>query len=612
MNVASKRRAPLWSRVGTLLVLLLVPVLALAGAENVAVPLDSKGLPLWEVRTYDDFPVRIELDSRKDLDRLLRDVPIASFNRERMSIVWDSPNEYHIVIEPRVTRDEAIALAGAGYVWEAMPDETKEVRKAMERLWAEQAREGGDHLKTGRMGVYHTHAQIGAILYQTMLDHPAIADTFIIGNSVLGRPIWGIRISDNVGTEEAEPEIRMASTMHGNEPPGLEMLLFLVAFLTDRYAGDADATALVDGFEMHIIPCLNPDGLVAGTRGNARGVDLNRNYPVPDGTPGGDGTYTEEVETVNLMNYGFAHDFVISEDGHSGALVVNYPWDYTYALTPDDAAIEKLSLEYSTYNLPMYNGSFSQGIVRGALWYVTRGSLQDWSYHETGSIEVIIEYHNSHTPPASVLDNLWLVDNKQSFIHWIKSARYGINGIVTGADTGLPLDATVTVAGNSKSVYTDPDIGDYYKLLDTGTYDVTYSASGYLSETQQGVSVTWGAATVLDVELDPDVPVSISGADSEADIPPVTRLAGNVPNPFNPTTTIRYELGSAAHVSVGVYDLSGRLVRGLLSSEPVGAGRHAVVWDGRTDAGGEAASGLYYYRLDAGDFCGVRKMMLIR
>ena len=96
-----------------------------------------------------------------------------------------------------------------------------------------------------------------------------------------------------------------------------------------------------------------------------------------------------------------------------------------------------------------------------------------------------------------------LLDNRESFMHFIKAARYGVNGVVTGSDTGLPLDATVTVAGNDKSVYTDSDFGDYYKLLDTGTYDITFSAAGYITETVYGVSTTWGTPTVLNVSLDP-------------------------------------------------------------------------------------------------------------
>jgi hypothetical protein len=378
------------------------------------------------------------------------------------------------------------------------------MRAEMEEIWATQAEIGGDLLKFGQKDTYHTYAQIGALLAQTTADHPDIAQDFVWGASVQGRELLGIKITDNVDLEEPEPEVRLSSSMHGDEPPGMEMLLYLIEYLTDNYGqpGFEDVTYLVDNYELHILPLHNPDGYIAHSRYNANGIDLNRNFPVPNGSIGDDGTWTEEIEAVHFKNYGFSHNFVISENGHAGALVVNYPWDYTYDLTPDDAAIIQLSLEYSTYNLPMYNGSFPQGITHGAQWYVVRGSLQDWSYHETGCIDVTIEYHNNKWPSATLLPQLW-DENRESFMHFIKAARYGVNGIVRASDTKQPLFATVTVLGNEKSVFTDPDHGDYYKLLDTGTYDIEISAAGYLTQTVYGVETTWGTPTILNVALDP-------------------------------------------------------------------------------------------------------------
>jgi len=486
------------------LLALLICFLAPATLAAADIPLDSKGLPLWEVRQYVDFPVRLELDRHEDLDALLAAVPIASFNREQVEIVFASPKEFHLVFEPRVTEAEATALTAAGYSFARIPDLEQQVRREMESAWAAQAATGGHLLTFGQRDVYHTHAQIGALLAQAETDHPTIASDLVYGYSVQGRELWGVVISDNVATEEAEPEVRLSSTMHGDEPPGTELLLYLVDYLTDNYGlpGYEDVTYLVDNYEIHILPMHNPDGYVAGTRRNANNVDLNRNFPVPDGTIGDDGTWTEEIEVVVFKNYGFSHHFVISANGHTGALVVNYPWDYTYTLAPDNDAIIQMSLEYSTYNLPMYNGSFPQGITNGAQWYVVHGSLQDWSYHETGCIDVTLELNNVKWPPASQLPGLW-DDNRESFMHWIKSARFGVNGIVTGSDTGLPLDATITVVGNDEPVATDPDLGDYYKLLDTGTFDITFSADGYITHTEYGVATTWGTPNVLNVVLDP-------------------------------------------------------------------------------------------------------------
>lgn len=88
-------------------------------------------------------------------------------------------------------------------------------------------------------------------------------------------------------------------------------------------------------------------------------------------------------------------------------------------------------------------------------------------------------------------------------------------------------------------------------------------------------------------------------------------LYQNYPNPFNPSTTIEYRLPEAAYVQIEVYDMSGRMVRSLVSGN-VQAGLHSVAWDGSNDRGDRVASGVYAYRLTAGNYHAVRKMVLLR
>jgi len=88
-------------------------------------------------------------------------------------------------------------------------------------------------------------------------------------------------------------------------------------------------------------------------------------------------------------------------------------------------------------------------------------------------------------------------------------------------------------------------------------------------------------------------------------------LQPNHPNPFNPSTTIRYSLAASGRVNLRVYDLRGRLVRTLVVSDRP-AGWHQASWDGRDDAGTAVASGVYFYRLEAGSFLHSRKMLLLR
>ena len=90
-------------------------------------------------------------------------------------------------------------------------------------------------------------------------------------------------------------------------------------------------------------------------------------------------------------------------------------------------------------------------------------------------------------------------------------------------------------------------------------------------------------------------------------------LHQNYPNPFNPSAEIRYDLPEKGHTVLEVYSLTGQLVRRLVD-DLIGAGRHAIEWDGRDDRGRVVASGIYLYRLvvDGGKFTAVRRMMFIK
>lgn len=93
--------------------------------------------------------------------------------------------------------------------------------------------------------------------------------------------------------------------------------------------------------------------------------------------------------------------------------------------------------------------------------------------------------------------------------------------------------------------------------------------------------------------------------------PTQTALRQNRPNPFNPTTVIRFDLAQSAPVALVVYNVDGRRVRQLLS-QPLGPGGYEVPWDGRNDSGAPVASGVYFYRLTAGDYSATRKMILLK
>ena len=88
-------------------------------------------------------------------------------------------------------------------------------------------------------------------------------------------------------------------------------------------------------------------------------------------------------------------------------------------------------------------------------------------------------------------------------------------------------------------------------------------------------------------------------------------LFQNAPNPFNPSTSISYQLPKTGRVSLAVYNVLGQEVRALLDAD-LEAGRYDVVWDGRDNWGRSLASGIYLYRIQAGRFSEVRRMTLLK
>jgi len=117
----------------------------------------------------------------------------------------------------------------------------------------------------------------------------------------------------------------------------------------------------------------------------------------------------------------------------------------------------------------------------------------------------------------------------------------------------------------------------------------------------------WG--WVIDnLRIQPNAPTS-----DVSDLAPAhgLTLAQNVPNPFNPSTRIDYNLGGAGKVTLRIYDVRGRLVRGLVDRADV-PGTHSATWDGRDDRGIAVASGAYWYRLTTPEGVRQRRMTLVR
>jgi hypothetical protein len=102
-----------------------------------------------------------------------------------------------------------------------------------------------------------------------------------------------------------------------------------------------------------------------------------------------------------------------------------------------------------------------------------------------------------------------------------------------------------------------------------------------------------------------------SGVENEGLIPEVFNISQNYPNPFNPSTTIRYAIPNVSYVSLRIYDILGREVKTLVNSEQ-NIGIHSVQWNGDNNYGNKVSSGIYLYKIEAGNFIMTKKMILLK
>jgi len=396
-----------------------------------------------------------------------------------------------------------------------------------------------------------------------------------IGYSEEDRKILFVKISDNVNEKEPEPEFMFTATMHGNETAGFVLMLRYIDYLLKNYEIDSLVTRLVDEIEIWINPLSNPDGLYAGgnhtisgaIRYNTYGVDLNRNFPDPEDGPHPDGN-DYQAETIVMMDFMEKHNFILSANFHSGAEVVNYPWDtwQTYdedeqafhSPHPDDNWFQLVSKEYAdTAQFLSPAGYFtnpaSSGFILGGNWYMISGGRQDYVTYFLHGREVTIELDNTKITPESELENLWNY-NYRSFLNYTKQCLYGIHGIITDSITSQPLKVKIEIPdhdADNSFIYSDSTWGNYHRLIYGEAYNLKFSAPGYYEKQINSVVVENRKATTLDIQL---VPLDYTYIFNNS---PAKFKLNLYPNPASSFIYLSFELPNPSGVAVELLDILG-------------------------------------------------------
>ncbi len=375
---------------------------------------------------------------------------------------------------------------------------------------------------------YPTYTQYLEMMQYFARTFPGICRVDTFGTTMEGRLLLALKISDNAELEEAEPAFLYSAAIHGDELVGTVLLLRLAATLLEDYGNDREVERLVDSLSTWIIPFSNPDGTYAADRGlsmkgaqreNINGVDLNRDFPQP-GPDAAHDTSGREKETIAMIDFLRQHRFTLSAGLHSGAEVVNYPWDHTYELHADDDWYRFVCREYADEARavdPAYMALFPNGITNGAAWYRIYGGRQDYVNYFLEGREVTLELSEVMLLESGRLGEFW-EKNRRSLLNFMTQCSYGIHGTVTDAGTGSPLKARVYIPGHDSAysvVHSGETHGDFHRLIREGVYDLIVSSPGFLADTLHGVQVTDYETTNLAVRLQPDPRAGLDPGETE-------------------------------------------------------------------------------------------------
>ena len=369
------------------------------------------------------------------------------------------------------------------------------------------------HFEQGSMGGFYTLQEVLNELDSMRFYYPdliSVKTSAGNGNSIEGRPIYYVKISDHPDLDENEPKILYNSLIHAREPMGMQQLMFFMWYLLENYSGREDVRYLVDNLEIYFIPVVNPDGYEynrsldpnggGGWRKNRRptgpqryGIDLNRNFgyewghddegssPDPDAETYRGTSAFSEPETQIIRDFCIQKQFRMVMNFHCYANFLLYPWSYVAQLTPDSLT----EIIYAKF-LTEKNG-YTSG-TPGQILYLTNGEANDWEYGEQvvkpKSICFTAEVGNQNDgfwpPPSRIIplaqDNMYanlmvanftlryaeatrrspyIISDKQGCFKF-DLIRYGLDAPADYSVSMEPLDTAVITSIGPSCVMNDP------------------------------------------------------------------------------------------------------------------------------------------------------------
>lgn len=393
---------------------------AVVGAGGAAAGADEPG-------RYDGHKlVRVQIASARDFQRMLR--------------ISDDVWSEHPDIGPvdfRVPPEGMAALADSGLPYEVLVDDLQA------RADEERARLANPSPDAGWFDDFKDLAAIEARMDELAALRPDLAQTFVVGNSLEGRPIRGIRITSSAGGGRRKRGMLFASTQHAREWIAPMVTMYLADALVTRYDTDLAVRRVVDQLEFFIVPVVNVDGYVytwppTAVRywrknrrpGSCYGVDLNRNWGY-EWVGGGSSTNPcsetyrgtapfSEPETAALRDFVQARPGIrYVHDMHSYGRYLLQPWGFTPALPPGHATFDFLGQTMQRIIQAVHGMTYVHGPTYTTL-YPVNGDLSDWAWGAEHAYSFVFELRGNDfvLPPSEIIPNseeilpaaLWLAN----------------------------------------------------------------------------------------------------------------------------------------------------------------------------------------------------------